>query len=123
MEENQKLIHKALQYFMRHDRETIKYLQKKLDKDFSIKHEILAYLNREEYISWDNYNADVHWLPEHFITKKGYKEFCDLAKINQEFWASIAAKAGIISLIVSLITLYFTGVSQEWWSDFLYIAK
>ena len=123
VEENQKQIYKALQYFIRNDRETVIYRRKKLAKDFPIKHEILAHLNREEFINWDEYTADVHWLPEHFITKKGYKEFCDLTKIYQEFWIACGAKVGVASFIISLIVLYFTGVSQGWWTDFLHIAK
>lgn len=121
MEKKEKKILEGLRYFIRHTRKQVEDFKK--DAGRVPVFEIEPTLLESKYISYDEYDSNTHDDKEHYITHVGWVKMEVLREEYRKDLSSIAAIVGIISFVISLVVLYFTGISQGWWIDFLGIAK
>ena len=119
MEEFDRKLFKALKFFMRNGRGKIAHIRE-LDNKLPMGVNMEGRLAFEGYIDKRDYDIEIHISPERLITRKGYKKFHELDKIRLRY---ITIWWIIIPTILAAISLYFTGISQGWWTDFLGIAK
>lgn len=90
----------------------IDLLKQKQDGQYSIDKKEEKRLKDLGYIDF-NENSTNLYHPEHILTIKGEEQYLKLKEINHKNWAFWF---GFFALIIAIISLYFTGKSQGWWS-------